>query len=219
MTRIEAQNTSGRIEGSRASAVAPESPIQIPDSVVLGDPVASALATIAEFANETRAFNRELQQIAEKRRLYAEQQEIAHLRERADAIRTGAWFAAGTLALSAGAHACAFAAAGNAGDAATNAGSTTGSLDCRWVKVFSASGDLFSKGSDLVTRFSSATEVGHETDAKAAASRARTHETDAQNHRDEVRAAQQIVERAYDAVRRVSQLKHDTELAIWRMHG
>lgn len=167
------------------------------------DPVAAALASMADLGAKTSEMKRELKKAANALRKQHERQQIAAMHRRADEIEKSAWVSAVLLGCSAGAT----------GYSATQA------LESKNQRFFQPTGDLLAKSSDVVARGYEASTVRVEAEEKEAEHAARADEDDAKLYEDDARAASEIVAKAMDAIRSIQQAKHAAESAAANLRG
>lgn len=222
-------------------------PPPLPDLQALpGDPIAAALATIAKFSSDLRDLNQSMKKAADEARVKADLREVAAMREKADAIRSGACFTAGLLAASAAMQGAKFANELNrprpeATDAAlvdakseayglsaarrlslhesrTAAVFESNRVDA-WSNACGAGADVASKSTEIASGFADAAATEHDADARLAASQAKTHETAAQLYGDEAAQMQELAQKAMDAIRSINESRHAAQMAIVSMRG
>lgn len=172
-------------------------------SLTFADPVAAALASMADFAGKIGETQRELRKAKVELRKQFERQQVEAMRERADEIEKGAIVAGLMLAGSATLYGVA---------AAHKKDSTT-------ERYCSPGGELMSKGSDVATRGFEAAGTRMEADEKEAELAARAADDEVRSHEDDARAAAEIVTKAMDAIRSVHQAKHAAESAAATVRG
>jgi hypothetical protein len=210
---IERCNSVSRMPGATtchdAAAAGGEPIAQIPErrGSTFSDPVAAAMAMVAEFCRQAQKTSSDLKKDQALLRAGAEQKQADALCDKADAIMTGAIVSCAALSASAVAHGSSFGA------------SLAENPSEPFIKLMDGSADVLTKSAELPERFASVATTRLDADAKEAESAATAAEAKSAAHDDAAKAAGQIAEKAALAIRTVLELRHAAAMAILSRRG
>lgn len=188
------------------------------------DPVAAAMASVAEFAKEMRASNMELKKAQDEAREEFERQQVSAMRSKAAEIRAGAIRSAVVLGVGAVGRGISAADAASAPapkkDTETNEVPLDARFDNRkWIKIGDAVGTSGEHFGELPKTCAEAKAAECDADALSAESQAKSAAARGEAYADFAEQAGEIVQKAHDAIRAVQETQHSARMAAAGIRG
>lgn len=209
-------SVSAALESSKTTSEPWANAPGIPPAACFADPVAAALAGIAELSQKAREIQGDLRKAQLALRKQEEKKQVRALLERADQVERGALVASVMLGASSVMYGVAAGTASPEPKVGTAHSPRTPSPPSR---LWNAQAGVASQAADVTKSVFDASATRADARGKAAEHAARAADDRAKQHEDDARAAAELTTKAYEAIRAVAQARHAAAAAAAGLRG